>query len=545
MTGSGTQADPYIIENVTDLQNIENDLTAYYELGGNIDASATSGWNGGKGFVSLGGGNSPSWPSADGDILEAGTWTRYPAGGTLASKVTTHDGDTSYIQAKDNACEAVLSFPQAIPSTAQNIRARVEVVSKNVASGTSTMRGIVRIGDTNYYAGKANRTNTVYASTAFSQWITNPATGLAWTPDQINGVGADAIQGAGVGVTDSDPNIRFSFIVLYVWYDDPFLGQLDGKGFVISDLFQNRPDATINGVGRSFIGGLFRENQGVIKNLGLEDLNLTCSDIGGLAEINYNGGLIDTCYTTGLINGDCFSGGLVGEHYASCIIRDSYSTCAVDGATGGYCGGLVGYMEAGEVLRCYATGAVSVATNFGGGLIGYADDGDIDQSYATGAVTIGGDYGGGFIGLMAAGTIDDCYAKGVVIGVDDYHGGFIGWNLGATIDDCYSTGAVSGDSNIGGFCGGNSATITNCFWDTEASGVATSDGGTGKTTALMKTKSAFTDAGWDFITTWNIFGYCNDTYPCLRHVTPSCEAKVKGNPNIDQLIYQHVERVGR
>ena len=39
MTGSGTQEDPYIIENVTDLQNIQNDLSAYYELGGNIDAS--------------------------------------------------------------------------------------------------------------------------------------------------------------------------------------------------------------------------------------------------------------------------------------------------------------------------------------------------------------------------------------------------------------------------------------------------------------------------------------------------------------------------
>lgn len=50
MTGSGTQNDPYIIENVTDLQAIETNLSDYYELSSSIDASATSGWGGGLGF---------------------------------------------------------------------------------------------------------------------------------------------------------------------------------------------------------------------------------------------------------------------------------------------------------------------------------------------------------------------------------------------------------------------------------------------------------------------------------------------------------------
>ena len=48
MTGSGTAEDPYIIEDVDDLQAMENDPTAYYELGGDIDASPTQGWNGVK-----------------------------------------------------------------------------------------------------------------------------------------------------------------------------------------------------------------------------------------------------------------------------------------------------------------------------------------------------------------------------------------------------------------------------------------------------------------------------------------------------------------
>jgi len=54
MTGSGTLLDPYIIWDVNDLQNMNLDLTAYYELGQDIDASATVGWNGGLGFVPVG-----------------------------------------------------------------------------------------------------------------------------------------------------------------------------------------------------------------------------------------------------------------------------------------------------------------------------------------------------------------------------------------------------------------------------------------------------------------------------------------------------------
>ncbi len=54
MTGSGTVEDPYIVVTVDDLQAIADDLTAVYWQDGDIDASATSGWNGGDGFTPLG-----------------------------------------------------------------------------------------------------------------------------------------------------------------------------------------------------------------------------------------------------------------------------------------------------------------------------------------------------------------------------------------------------------------------------------------------------------------------------------------------------------
>ena len=47
------------VNNVTDLQNISENLAGNYALANNIDASATAGWNGGGGFIPIGTQNSP------------------------------------------------------------------------------------------------------------------------------------------------------------------------------------------------------------------------------------------------------------------------------------------------------------------------------------------------------------------------------------------------------------------------------------------------------------------------------------------------------
>jgi subtilisin-like proprotein convertase family protein len=57
--GSGTEQDPYIITNVYQLQEMNNDLDAWYELGNDIDVSETKNWNGGAGFTPIG--NQPNY----------------------------------------------------------------------------------------------------------------------------------------------------------------------------------------------------------------------------------------------------------------------------------------------------------------------------------------------------------------------------------------------------------------------------------------------------------------------------------------------------
>lgn len=52
--GSGTVNDPFIIEDVWDLQNMNENLSAHYVLKNDIDASITNTWNEGSGFVPIG-----------------------------------------------------------------------------------------------------------------------------------------------------------------------------------------------------------------------------------------------------------------------------------------------------------------------------------------------------------------------------------------------------------------------------------------------------------------------------------------------------------
>jgi hypothetical protein len=102
-------------------------------------------------------------------------------------------------------------------------------------------------------------------------------------------------------------------------------------------------------------------------------------------------------------------------------------------------------------------------------------------------------------------------------------GGLVGQNNG-TISNSYSTGSVTGSNYTGGLVAYNEGTVSNTFWDTETSGQATSAGGTGMTTAEMKSIGTFSSAGWNIVAvdnagtrniayTWNIVN--EQTYPFL------------------------------
>jgi hypothetical protein len=121
---------------------------------------------------------------------------------------------------------------------------------------------------------------------------------------------------------------------------------------------------------------------------------------------------------------------------------------------------------------------------------------------------------GGLVGRNLR-NISNSYAMGSVSGSYPT-GGLVGFNwktphTTGSVINCYSTGA----SNGGGLIGRNlDGVVTDCFWDTETSGVGYSAAGTPKTTEQMQTKTTFTDAGWDFTTpVWRMCEYPD--YPRL------------------------------
>jgi len=280
-----------------------------------------------------------------------------------------------------------------------------------------------------------------------------------------------------------------------------FSGIFDGNGYTISNL-------TINtgGAGNDFLGLFGFVTSGEIKNLRLEDVNITGDDnsicLGGLVgNINDNSGIISNCYSSGAVTGGDNSeyvGGLVGfNNYGT--ISNCYSTGNVSGGSGStHLGGLVGWNNDSIISDCYSTGDVSGGDNSGylGGLVGQNNSGGISSCYSTGTVT-GGNLSAALGGLVGwninASSISNCYSTGNVTGTSGV-GGLVG-SSNSSISNCYSTGAVTGTSDFGGLVGFNSSgTINSCYFPvTEPNNGL----GTMLTDAQMKQQKSF--IGWDFI----------------------------------------------
>ena len=471
------------ITNVTELQAMEDDLTEDYVLGNDIDASATSSWNGGEGFIPVGAGVmnlSYSRPTSDdfGHAGQGGSWTIYPSDGVYYDKVDeeTSDDDTTYIQATTNGDWCLLAHDATglnLPDNATNItvviRTRVRKVS---AFGTPNIQGMLNINGTEYLVG-SNQTVTS-ESYQLKQWpMTNdPSTGSPWT---IGGVFALAVAGVGVKVSDAAPDIRITQIWILVDYDLIFTGTLNGAGYTISDLFIDR-------LAEDYVGLFGYTDGATIEDVTLADCDYTADDRVGALIGDASNTTVTDCHSSGGISGDAYIGGLIG-YSAVITISSCDSSCIVNG------------------------------DDYVGGLIGWAYDSTVSECPTTGSVTGLSDYVGGLMGVSQENDIDNCYARRAVDG-DRYVGGLIGYSYDASeaVDDCYSTGVVTGNTDVGGLMGFSSSVVSNCFWDTETSGQATSAAGTGKTTAEMKAITTFSNAEWD------ILGYSeehNDGYPFL------------------------------
>jgi hypothetical protein len=238
------------------------------------------------------------------------------------------------------------------------------------------------------------------------------------------------------------------------------------------------------------------------------------NNIGGLVGYN-NSGIIEDCSSSGIVQGQNEVGGIAGKSEG--IIVNCHSAADVYGQAS--VGGLSGLINNGSIENSYSTGIVNGISQVGGlaGFLGWSLNAYIKCSFSTATVTGSGNEIGGLVGKIQGGFVENTFARGTVIG-NNRVGGLIGQVLwGTVVKHSYSTTVVLGSGGqTGGLIGRmQGANINNSFWDTQASGLNNSSGGTPKNTLQMKTIATFTNAGWNFNTIWGMQEYINDGYPYL------------------------------
>jgi len=297
------------------------------------------------------------------------------------------------------------------------------------------------------------------------------------------------------------------------------------SGYLVVGGLAGLNSGTINGCYSTFrasgegdVGGLVGDNSGNISDSWSSGLTAGSSSIAGFT--GFNRGSIINCHSTGQVNGSyILVGGFVGENLNSGSITCCYSTGIVNGSSGTrMVGGFVGDSDInGVISRCFSTGDVNVTAN--------------------------GKEVGGFAGMSYASNIINCFATGSVKGSDKV-GGLVGRTYhNSTINYCYSAGLVTGSTNVGGLVGVNDSdsNTLNCFWDIETSGQTTSAAGTGQTTAQMKTRSTFTDAGWDFAGETNN-GTDDVWFEGIDYPNLNCQNnKPVANAGLNQILYAWID----
>ena len=228
--------------------------------------------------------------------------------------------------------------------------------------------------------------------------------------------------------------------------DDAYTGTFDGKGYTISGLYFNNPNA--------YYVGLFGKigANGKISNVGVLDSYFQfCALGGGVCGNNY--GELQNCSnsSTVICNMQDGTGGVCGYNNKG-TVRDCKNTGSVRGKAP--LGGVCGVNNSGIIENCFNEGTVSVTvTSFNvGGVCGNNYNGKIKCSYNTASVS--GQYNvGGVCGSSNYGTITNCFNEGTVNGQDAV-GGVCGSKFGGTITSCYylsgtATGGINGEDVSG------------------------------------------------------------------------------------------------
>ena len=283
--------------------------------------------------------------------------------------------------------------------------------------------------------------------------------------------------------------------------------------------------------------GLFFGNSGVIRNLGLTNVNINVTGahpgdgiVGAL--VAQNGGVISNVYVTGAVSGPTTVGGMVGRNAGTII--NSWADVDVTGnkppKPGASAGGGRDVWEVWDPVHhpdrwwWKRSGGTEAGYDVGG-LVGY-NEGNVKSSYAIGDVSGKASNIGGLVGYHHAGNITASYAVGNVSSSGRWVGGLVGSNWGK-VTASYALGSAKGEDD-GGLTGYNGGTIIAGYWNTDRSRAGDAFA-VGKTTSDLQAPTGYTGiyAGWNVDMAgdgnnddpWD-FG-ADSQYPVLKNAGPS------------------------
>jgi hypothetical protein len=320
--GDGSVTNPFVINSCQELQNMDQNLTASYKLGADINCAETLTWNSETGFSPIGTSASRFRGSFNGN------------NNTI--------NNLYFYRPSVGINEATGLFGFTIDANINNvILTDANIIGNRYVGGLigDNIRGNITNNQIN-----GNLTGDLYVGGL----IGDDSNGII-TNNQING------------------NITGT-------YDS---GGLVGRTYYAT-ITNNYATGTINGTDN--IGGLVGKTYyaTIISNKTSENVTGINNSIGGLVGWNYRGSIINN-YTTGIVNaGQNFIGGIVGYTTIS-TIKNNYTTGTINGFW--HNGGIIG-QGVGVTLVANNFSVASInGTNFNGGLSGYYTGSSITNNY--------------------------------------------------------------------------------------------------------------------------------------------------------------------
>lgn len=412
-SGAGTEESPYLISSCVQLQEMQKDLDAYYQLTRDIDCLESAEWNI----------NPTEFDEEDDlipddldDVTNNGYRGFNPVGNNLSPFIGTLDGNGHQIEnlwifRKYNNYVGLFGF-------AENAYVYdLEIVNSNIIGGEST--------GTIFGFGSDIEINNVDVSGSTARAYRN-----------FNGGGL-------VGTLTSNQNsslIRHSSYAGSVHGTGNVIGGIVGRMSGGSSIYFTEANVEVDG--GYAIGGLVGEMNGgqIFFSESTGTLTLERDDVYGKPGTNA-GGFVGVASGDSLIIGSSADVNLqiVGEDIA-----------ATQSRMGGFVGSIGDNVN---IAYSSAHGDVNGDTEQVGGFVGYSSSANgIERSYATGNVT-GVTEVGGFAGNISGSLVQDVYATGNVTGTGQSIGGLIGYAGLSDIDNAYSSGTVTGPESVGGLVG--------------------------------------------------------------------------------------------